>query len=221
MKLGNVLSKPWYLKLGVFVVLALLVFGGFWYLFISSTRAETQEINDKIAVLLPKNAQAQIAKQRLGEFQAAYKARQQEYEELKALLPEQRELTTVLQGVQDRARSSSLSLRRFSPKDDFQQDFYNGKKIEIGVNSSFAGLRSFFEQMAHYQRIVSITNFEIKQVDKEAKGKTVDAKFDMTAYYVSAEKLQKSPPAVPVNQMTPAQAAQTVKPAVAPPNTVQ
>ena len=226
MKLGNVLSKPWYLKLGVFVALALLIYAGFWYLFTRSTRAETKEINDKIAVLLPKNAQAQIAQQRLNEFQAAYKARQQEYEELKALLPEQRELTTVLQGVQDRARSSSLSLRRFSPKDDFRQDFYNGKKIEIGVNSSFAGLRNFFDQMAHYQRIVSITNFEIKQIDKEAKNKTVDAKFDMTAYYVSAESLQKSPPAVqpgqnPPGQTPQAQAAQIAKPAVAPPNTVQ
>ena len=109
----------------------------------------------------------------------------------KRYLPEQRELTTVLQGVQDRARTTSLSVRKFTPKDDVQQDFYSGKNIEVGVTSSFAGLRAFFEQMAHYQRIVSITNFEIKQMDKQSLNKTVDARFDMTAYYVSAEKLQK------------------------------
>ena len=72
-----------------------------------------------------------------------------------------------------------------------QQDFYSGKQIEVGVTSSFASLRSFFDQMAHYQRIVSITNFEIKQMDKQSPGRTVDASFDMTAYYVSAEKLQQ------------------------------
>ncbi|HJZ82311.1 MAG TPA: type 4a pilus biogenesis protein PilO, partial [Pyrinomonadaceae bacterium] len=72
-----------------------------------------------------------------------------------------------------------------------QQDFYSGKKIDVSVQSSFAGLRSFFDQMAHYQRIVSITNFEVKQMDNQASAKTVEARFDLTAYYASNENLQK------------------------------
>jgi len=121
-------------------------------------------------------------------------------------------LTTVLQGVQDRARGSHLVLRSFAPKDDFQQDFYNGKKISVGVTSSFSNLREFFEMMARYQRIVSITNFEIKQLPKQAPGKTLEASFDLTAYYVSAESLQKSAP--PAGAGAPAPAGQP--PAAAP-----
>jgi len=175
----------------MFGAVAAFMYAGFWYFVTRSTRAETKELNEKIAELLPKNAQAQIASQRLNEFKVAYRNRQEEYDELKALLPEQRELTMVLQGVQDRARNSKLSLVKFTPKDDVQQEFYSGKKIEVGVTSSFAGLRSFFDQMARYQRIVSITNFEIKQKDKQAPGRTVEARFDLTAYYVSTERLQK------------------------------
>jgi Tfp pilus assembly protein PilO len=181
----------------MFAAVALFMYAGFWYLVTRGTRAETKEVNAKIAELLPKNAQAQIASQRLNEFKVAYQNRQEEYEELKALLPEQREITMVLQGLQERARSAQLSLRKFAPKDDVQQDFYSGKRIDVGVRSSFASLRSFFDQMAHYQRIVSITNFEIKQIDKQAPGKTVDARFDLTAYYVSAEKLQNQPGQAP------------------------
>src|SRR5207249_6480805 len=110
---------------------------------------------------------------------------------LRVLLPEQRELTKVLEGIQDHARETKLSLRKFMPKEDSQQDFYSGKKIDVSVQSSFAGLRSFFDQMAHYQRIVSITNFEIKQLDKPGTNKTLDARFDLTAYYVSSEKIQQ------------------------------
>jgi Tfp pilus assembly protein PilO len=76
-----------------------------------------------------------------------------------------------------------------------QQDNYNGKRIEVTVVSGFAGLRSFFEQLAHYQRIVSITNFELKQLEKQSLTKTVDARFDLTAYYVSSERLQSQIPA--------------------------
>ena len=111
---------------------------------------------------------------------------------MKALLPEQRELTMVLQGIQDRARGNGLVLTQFNPKEDVQQDNYSGKKIEVSVVSGFAGLRAFFEQLAHYQRIVSITNFELKQLDKQSLNKTVDARFDLTAYYVSSERLQNA-----------------------------
>lgn len=207
MKLGNIQTLPWYVRLGVFVVVAAVVYAGFWYLVTKPTRAATAELNAEIAMLLPKNAQAQIASQRLNEFRAVYKARQEEYEELKALLPEQRELTMVLQGVQDRARSNGLVLKKFLPKDDVQQDNYSGKKIEVSVTSSFASLRAFFEQLAHYQRIVSITNFELAQIEKAVGGKTVDAKFDLTAYYVSAEKLQKPAGNQPATGQVPPTAA--------------
>lgn len=203
MRFGNLKSVPWYLRLIVFVFVSGVVYAGFWYFVTSGTRKETKEMEAEIALLLPRNAQAQIASQRLNEFRAIYKARQEEYDELKALLPEQRELTMVLQGLQDRARNTGLVFRRFNPKEDVQQENYSGKKIEVGVSSSFASLRNFFEQMAHYQRIVSITNFELKQIEKQSPQQTVEARFDLTAFYVSAESLQKQSnpkPAAPAGQ---------------------
>lgn len=191
MKLGNLNGIPWYARLAVFVVLAVGMYAGFWYFVTSGTRKQTKELQEQISVLQKANAEAQIASQRLNEFRTTYKNKQEELEELRALLPEQRELTNVLQGIQDRARATSLSVRKFVPKDDVQQDFYSGKKIDVAVQSTFKGLRAFFDQMAHYQRIVSITNFEIKQLDKQSNDKTLEARFDLTAYYVSSEKAQK------------------------------
>ena len=215
MKIGNLQSMPWYLKLVITVAVAGVVYAGFWNFVTKPVRAETKAFNGEIAELLTKNAQAQIASQRLNDFRAVYKARVEEYEELKALLPEQRELTLVLQSVQERARNNGLVLRKFIPKDDVQQENYSGKRIEVSVTSSFASLRSFFDQLAHYQRIVSITNFELKQLDKQSSSKTVDATFELTAFYVSAEKLQKAaPPAA-----KPGGAAAKVPPVVVPPAT--
>ena len=191
MKLGNLKSLPWYLRLVMFVVVAGLVYAGFWNFVTKPTRAETKAWNAEITDLVAKNAQGQIASQRLNEFRASYQARVDEYEELKALLPEQREITMVLQSVQDRARSNGLVLRKFIPKEDVQQENYSGKKIEVSVTSSFAALRNFFEQMAHYQRIVSITNFSLNQIEQQSSAKTVEATFDLTAFYVAADKLQK------------------------------
>jgi type IV pilus assembly protein PilO len=193
MKLGKLPALPWYLRLVLFLMIGGAMYAGFWYFVTSGTRTETKTMEEEIAQLLPKNAQAAIVQQNLNNFKAAYKAREEEFAELKALLPEQRELTMVLQGIQDRARGNGLVLTRFTPKEDLQQDNYSGKKIEVNVVSGFAGLRAFFEQLAHYQRIVSITNFELKQISNQTPKKTVDARFDLTAYYVASERLQQAP----------------------------
>jgi Tfp pilus assembly protein PilO len=221
MKIGNVNNLPWYLRLAIFGGLAVVVYGAFWYFVTSGTRKKTAELQQQITMLKKANAEAQIAQQRLNEFRTAYKNKQEELEELKALLPEQRELTKVLEGIQDRARGTGLSLRKFTPKDDVQQDFYSGKRIDVSVQSSFSGLRAFFDQLAHYQRIVSVTNFEIKQLTDPVANKTVEARFDLTAYYVSSEKLQKAAEkpnaSAPANASNPAAATtQAVQQAAAP-----
>ncbi len=199
MKIGNLHELPWYLRLAIFGGIAVVVYGGFWYFMTKGMHEEVDKLKEEVATLKQQNMSAQIDSQRLANFKALYESKQQEYDDLKSLLPEQRELTNVLQGIQDRAGSSKLVVRSFSPKEDVQQDFYNGKKISVGVTSSYASLREFFELMARYQRIVSITNFEITQLakEKQRQGRTVDAKFDLTAYYVSAESLQKSAPPAP------------------------
>jgi Tfp pilus assembly protein PilO len=208
MKIGNLHELPWYYRLAIFGGVALLVYGGFWYFMTSAMHDEVAQLKEQVATLKQQNMTAQVDSQRLANFRSLYESKVQEYDDLKSLLPEQRELTNVLQGIQDRAHSSHLTLRSFMPKEDFQQEFYNGKKISVGVTSSYTSLREFFELMARYQRIVSITNFEITQLPKQTQDKTVEAKFDLTAYYVSAESLQKAaPPAAPAGAAPPAAAA--------------
>ncbi|MDQ1560011.1 MAG: type pilus assembly protein PilO [Pyrinomonadaceae bacterium] len=197
LKLDALQQKPWYLQLAAFGLVALLVYGGFWYFVTSGTREETKTLQAKVDTLQQENARAQIASQRLNDFKATYARAQADYEDLKALLPEQRELTTVLQGLQDRARGR-LSVTRFTPKEDVQQDFYAGKPVEIEVSSTYNNLGAFFAQIAAYQRIVSISDFKLSRMKEQNAGKTVDAQFLLTAYYASSEKLQNTPkPAAP------------------------
>lgn len=195
-KIETLPDRPWPHQVAIFSVIVLLVYAGFWYFVASPTHAETAEVNEKVAKLKKDNALAQIASQRLNDFREAYNRAQSDYSDLKALLPEQRELTNVLQGVQDRAHGR-LSVRRFTPKEDVQESFYSGKPIEVEVSGSYNNLRSFFADMAGYQRIVSITDFSINPTTEQVAGRTIDAQFLLTAYYVSAEKLQTASAAKP------------------------
>ena len=141
-------SLAWYYQLAILVGVGSLLYAGVWYFVTSGTRAETQGLNDQITQLQAKNQAAQVATQRINEFRSLYASKQAEYDELKVLLPEERELTNVLQGLQETARDSKLIVSRFSPRDDTQQDFIMAKPIEIEVDSNFNNLREFFDKMA-------------------------------------------------------------------------
>lgn len=197
-------SLAWYYQLVILVAVGSLMYAGVWYFITSGTRAEIQGLNDQITQLQAKNQAAQVATQRINEFRSLYASKQAEYDELKVLLPEERELTNVLQGLQDTARDSRLIVSRFSPRDDSQQDFIMAKPIEIEVDSNFNNLREFFDKMAKLQRIVSITDFNLKQLDKQTADKTLHAQFLLTTYYASAENLTATPPTTPGQPGAPA-----------------
>ena len=190
MKNFNLSAQPWYAQAAVFSAAALVIYAGFWFVLTRGVRAGATEAEADVARLRSANAKAQAASQRMSEVRTAYGRAQADYAELVSLLPEQRELTNVLAGLQNRA-GGGLSVRRFTPKDDYLEEFYAGKPIEVEVSGTYNKLGDFFAQMAAYQRIVSISDFRIRQASAQQGGSTVDGQFLLTAYYVSNEQLQK------------------------------
>lgn len=189
-------NLKWYFQLLILVsVAAVLYYVGVYYMITSATREEIKTLTDQVTALQAKNEAARIATQRINEFRALYASKTTEYEELKVLLPEQREITNVLQGLQDTARDSQMIVWRFAPKDDTTQEAVTAKVVEVEVDSNFNNLRAFFDKMAKLPRIVSIENFKINQRDKQTTDKTIHAMFVLKAYYADPEALNK--PAAP------------------------
>ena len=195
-------NLKWYFQLLMLVAIGGLIYTGVWWEVTGPTRAEVDDLNNQVAQLTAKNHAAEIAVEHINEFRALYASKQQEYDELKVLLPEQREITNVLQGLQDTARDSRLTVMRFSPRDDTQQDSMTAKPVEVEVDSNFTNLRAFFDSMAKLPRIVSVSDFKLNQLDKQTAAKTLHAQFLLTAYYATPETLQK--PAAPAKPGAPA-----------------
>ena len=194
--LEKIKNLKWHFQLMLLVTVAAVLYMGVWYFVTSETRVEIAALDDQISQLQAKNETARVATQRINEFRALYASKAEEYEELKVLLPEQREITNVLQGLQDTANGSRMTVMRFAPREDTNQESIMAKPVEVEVDSNFTNLRAFFESMAKLPRIVSITDFKIHQLDKQTEAKTIHAQFLLTAYYAAPTDLNAKP-AVP------------------------
>jgi len=224
-------NLQWYFQLLILVSVAGLVYYfGVYYMFTSETRVEIAALTDQVSALRAKNEAARIATQRINEFRALYASKATEYEELKVLLPEQREITNVLQGLQDTAKDSKMTVWRFAPKDDTQQEAVSAKGVSVEVHSNFSNLRAFFDKISKLPRIVSVQNFKINQLEKQTTDKTIHAMFELKAYYADPEALNKpaakpcvpgappvpgQPPCKPAVPGAPAPAAPAAAPAAA------
>jgi type IV pilus assembly protein PilO len=200
-------NLQWYVQLIILVSISSLLYFCVYYFVTSETRAEVQTLTDQVSQLRAKNEAARVATQRINEFRALYASKATEYEELKVLLPEQREITNVLQGLQDTAKDSRMIVWRFAPKDDTAQEMVTAKVVEVEVDSNFNNLRAFFDKMAKLPRIVSIQNFKINQREKQSPDKTIHAMFELKAYYADPEALNKpaAKPCVPGQPAAPGQ----------------
>lgn len=186
-------NLKWHFQLILLVVIAALLYSSVWYFVTGPTREEVAKLSDEVSQLKAKNESAKIATQRINEFRALYASKAAEYEELKVLLPEQREITNVLQGLQDNARDSRMIVMRFAPREDSQNEGIMAKPVEVEVDSNFTNVRAFFDKMAKLPRIVSISDFKINQLDKQSSEKTIHAQFLLTAYYADPNLMTAKP----------------------------
>lgn len=207
-------NLQWYYHLVMLVCVAALIEGSVYYFVTGETRVEIAKLNDEIAQLQTKNQNARIATEHINEFRALFASKMEEYEELKVLLPEQREITNVLQGLQNTANESRMIVMRFVPRDDkSEENSIMSKPVEVEVDSNFTNLRAFYDRIAKLPRIVSVTDFKINQLDKQIGNKTLHAQFLLTAYYAAPADLSAKPaPGAPGQPAAPG-AAPAGKPA--------
>jgi Tfp pilus assembly protein PilO len=109
---------PIYWQLIMLLLLATLLYYGFYSMVTSGIYVDAAQVKEKGDALQKKNKEAQAVASNIETFRQLYAAKSAEYDELKVLLPEEREITIVMQGVQDTARSSNLTMLRFTPRED-------------------------------------------------------------------------------------------------------
>jgi type IV pilus assembly protein PilO len=189
--LEKIKNLKWHFQLLLLLFVAGMLYGSVYYFMTGPTRDETAVITEEVAKLQAQNEAARLATQRINEFRALYASKAAEYEELKVLLPEQREITNVLQDMLANAKDSRLVTKRFTPREDKTINSIMAKEVEVEVDANFNNLRAFYERMAKLPRIVSITDFKINQLDKQKSDKTLQAQFVLTAYYADPEALNK------------------------------
>lgn len=112
---------------------------------------------------------------------------QEEFNRAMEVLPDKRELPSLLTGISKAGSDAGLEFYLFQPGNEINKEFYKEIPVSIKVEGRYHQITDFFFQIIRLNRIVNITNVDVK-------GKKGDGILGMSCTAVTYMFVEKKEP---------------------------
>jgi type IV pilus assembly protein PilO len=183
------LSKlPWYAQIGAFVVVSGLAVFGFWKFYVAETQADINARQTRLTALRADIAKGVATARRLPQFQSEVAELERRLENLRAVLPEQKDVADILRRVQGLATQSSLTLQRFTPQAPAQEAMYAALPFKLRAEGTYHNLGQFFDRISKFPRIINVGDMTIKARQPQEAEASIEAEFVATTFVLQESK---------------------------------
>ncbi len=201
----NFRELPWFVQALVFVLLAIgLVIAGEYVPMspVAEKRVEREAAAGRLARLQNEVNQLQVYDRRYREFQAEMISLQQQLDNLRKIVPEEKLADEFIRMIQDSANASRIEIRRITAKPIVPHDFYSDMPFEVELDGPYYGVMEFYDRLRGLSRIINVSDVTLKGL-----GETVKIRFPVppttsvtgtclvTAFFTQAAEAKPSPPA--------------------------
>jgi type IV pilus assembly protein PilO len=173
---------PWYGQVGAFLVLALAGVGVFVYYYEMPQRAEMQSRVRQLDSLRADINKGLATAKKLPEFQAQVADLEQRLNNLKAVLPDEKDAADLLRRMQTVATQSNLTIKSFKPAPVVTEQLHAEWPISLELEGTYHNLAIFFDRVGKFTRIVNIGGVDIRGIDKPRPNLTITASCTATTF---------------------------------------
>lgn len=170
----------------------LILGGSFYYLIYMPKSRELSELEDEYKTLQDKLFVARAAAANLPQFEKRYAEAQVKFKLALQLLPEKKEIPSLLEGISKSGKESGLEFLLFAPGAEVPRDFYAEIPVRIQVQGGYHNLAIFFSRVASLSRIVNILNLKLSGASAKGMGATGDLNVSCVA--MTYRFLEMAPP---------------------------
>lgn len=142
--------------------LVLLLGSGFaWFVYIPTTQ-ETDRLTKEIEDLRKKIETGKVWGRKLAALEAELAEVESQFQKALKILPNEREIPSLLAGISQLGVDSKLQFRLFSPEKEEIKDFYVEIPIAVEVGGHFRDVILFLDKLSRMERIVNVVNISMK-----------------------------------------------------------
>lgn len=160
-------GKPWYFGVAVGLVLGILVAGLAWYQYIQPEQRAIETQEGKLQELQKKINEGRAAQQNLPRFREEVHLLQEELNKLLRILPAKRNVPEIMRRVRLLVERGDLTLKRFRPGNEREQDFYSEWPLDISLEGDYHNLALFFDRIGRFSRIINVDNLNVNAINPQ------------------------------------------------------
>ena len=184
---------PWYAQIGAFVALAVGGCGAFYYYLEMPMRTEMAARQMQLTALRADISKGLATAKKLPEFRSQVADLESRLENLKAVLPEEKDASDLLRRMQTEAVRSNLEIKSFKPSPTVTKQLHAEWPIALELEGTYHNLAMFFDRVGRFTRIVNISGLDIRGKEKPEPNATIRATCVATTFVL----LDKPTPAKP------------------------
>ena len=188
---------PWYAQVGAFVVVSVLAIFGFWTFYVQDIQTEIDGRKARLATLRADIQKGNATAKRLPEFQAQVADLQHRLDNLRSVLPEEKDVADILRRVQGLATLSNLALQKFTPQPAKQMPLYAELPYQIVAEGTYHNFGVFLDKISKFHRIINASEISIKAKAKPEPNATITAECIVTTFVLQEQKPAAKPGAKP------------------------
>ncbi len=177
------LSKlPWYGQIAAFVGVSLAGAGAFQSFYAVAGNAQIESRRSELATIRAELDKGLAAARRLPHFREDVTRLEADFERLRAVLPEEKDVADLLRRIQGMATQSNLTIRAFTPRAVATKQLHAEWPIGLHLEGSYHDLGSFLERVSKFPRIINVSGINIKTRQGQASGGTISAECTATTF---------------------------------------
>ena len=171
-------NLPWYGQIGAFVVVCGTAVWGFHNFYANEALAELEGQRARLVTLRADIDRGVATANQLPQFRAQVTQLERRLDELKSILPDQKDAQDILRRVHTLATQSNLAIKAFTPKTSTKKQLHEEWPIEMQVEGSYHDLGFFFDRIARFPRIINVGDVQIRSRDGQSAGPaTITARY--------------------------------------------
>ena len=190
---------PWQGQVGAFVILALAGVGAYTVYYEQPVRADMAARGTELAALRTLINTGLTTARQLPEFRAQVTELEGRLDDLKAVLPDEKDAADLLRRLQLVAMQSHLTIKSFKPAPTITKPLHAEWPISLELDGTYHNLAIFVDRVGKFTRIINISALDVKGKEKPDATSTITATCTATTFVL----LDKPAAAVPATPATP------------------
>src|SRR5438128_5467011 len=153
---------PWYAQVGAFVALGIGACGAFYYYYEMGAQADLETRRTQLVGLRADITKGVTTAKQLPAFETEVNDLEARLDNLRAVLPEEKDAADLLRRMQTVATQSNLVIKSFKPAPVVTKQLHAEWPIQLELEGNYHNLATFFDRVGKFTRIVNITGVDVK-----------------------------------------------------------